>query len=133
MASDLETTWVPRIGKEATEELRGYRKIGMFGLAVPVLAGGAGVLVEKGILVGGAVCAALAAAIIVAFVRAQRKLAATLSCWFGVKVKGLPKMNPKRFDAWCEERGLRRLDGADAPTADATTERSPEGSRSSTA
>ncbi len=29
-----------------------------------------------------------------------------MSDWFGVKIKGLPKMNPKRFDAWCEERGL---------------------------
>jgi hypothetical protein len=110
VASDFEAIWVPRIGKEAAEELRRARRLAMMWPVALVFAGGAGVLVEKGILVGGAVCAALAAYIFVAFVRAQRRIAAALSRWFGVKIKGLPKMNPERFDAWCQERDLRPPD-----------------------
>jgi hypothetical protein len=119
VSGDFEATWVPRIGKEAAEELRRARRLAMMWPVAVVFAGGAGVLVEKGILVGGAVCAASAACIFVAFVRAQRRIAGALSRWFGVKIKGLPKMNPKRFDAWCDERGLRRLDNSDARSAGA--------------
>jgi hypothetical protein len=109
MASDFETTWLPRIGKEATEELRRARRLVVMYPVAVVFAAGASVLIGNGILadVGGAVLAAAATSILVAFVRAQKRIAAALSRWFGVKIKGLPKMNPKRFDAWCQERGLR--------------------------
>jgi len=81
----------------------------MWPVAVAVaFAAGAGVLIEKGILVGGAFCAAVAAFIFLAFVRAQRRIAAALSGWFEVKISAgqLPLMNPKRFDAWRERAGL---------------------------
>jgi hypothetical protein len=46
------------------------------------------------------------------FFRCQHRLAAAISRWFGARVTGLqlPKMNPKRFDAWCQERGLSHRD-----------------------
>jgi hypothetical protein len=57
----------------------------------------------------GAALVAAAVGILLAFVRIQRRLAAALSRWFGVTITSgqLPLMNPRRFDAWCEKRGLR--------------------------
>jgi hypothetical protein len=109
---ELEAIWVRRIGSTATEELLRYRRSGFFGMALPVVAGAAGVLIGTSTLgdVLGAALAAVVAWYLAAFIRAQRRLAAALSEWFGVKIKGLPKMNPKRFDAWCQERGLRPPD-----------------------
>jgi hypothetical protein len=47
---------------------------------------------------------------IVIFIRTQRRIAAAMSDWFGVKVKGLPLMNTKDFDAFCRKRGLSHWD-----------------------
>jgi hypothetical protein len=51
---------------------------------------------------------------IVSFIKAQLRLAAAMSDWFGVKVKGLPLMNTNDFDAFCRKQGLRRPDGTTA-------------------
>src|SRR5271166_396279 len=109
---ELDAIWEPRIGSTATEELRRYRHSGFFVMAMPVVAGIAGVLIGTSMLgdVLGAVLAAVVVWYLLAFIRAQRRLAAALSEWFGVKIKGLPKMNPRRFDAWCQERNLRPSD-----------------------
>jgi hypothetical protein len=109
---ELEATWVPRIGQEALLELRRYRKIGGIGMTMPVFAVAAGVLIGTstlGDLLGG-VLVLVVVVVYVSFLRAQKRLAAALSRWFGVKIKGIPKMNPKRFDAWCQERGLCKRD-----------------------
>jgi hypothetical protein len=106
---DFEATWYPRIGKHAAEELRRGRKISIFGFVVPLFAVAAGLLIGTGTVndfIGVAV-AAVVVGYFVMFINAQRRVAAAMSDWFGVKIKGLPKMNPKRFDAWCQERGLR--------------------------
>ncbi len=113
--SDFEATWYPRIGKDAAEELRRFRKIVvMFALPAPLAGGVAGILIGTGTVndVIGGILAVAAAGYIVMFINAQRKIAAALSDWFGVKITGgqLPKMNPKRFDAWCQERGLHHED-----------------------
>jgi hypothetical protein len=105
---DFEATWYPRIGKNAAEELRRGRKIVTFGIASPVFAIAAGLLIGTGTLddVIGATSAAVVIVYIALFIRAQVRIAAALSEWYGVKIRGLPKMNPKRFDSWCEARGL---------------------------
>jgi hypothetical protein len=136
---ELEEVWVSRIGSTATEELLRYRRSGFFVMAMPVVAGAAGVLIGTSTLgdVLGAVLAAVVAWYLAAFIHAQRRLAAALSEWFGVKIKGLPKMNPKRFDAWCQERGLRspREGLASGQAADAldTAQGAHDSSSSSTA
>jgi hypothetical protein len=109
---DLETVWIPRIGERAARELGHLRRTGFLVMAMPVVGGAAGVLIGTGTLgdIIGTALAAVAAWCLVAFIRAQRRLAAALSEWFGVKIRGLPKMNPKRFDAWAEARGLRQPD-----------------------
>jgi|GEM_PF-4637756 len=38
-------------------------------------------------------------------------LKVAISDWFGAKVKGLPLMNPKDFDAFCQKQGLQRPGG----------------------
>jgi hypothetical protein len=105
---ELGKTWVPRIGQDALLELRRYRKIGRIGMTMPLFAVAAGVLIGTSTLgdVLGGVLVVVAAAVYVSFIRAQKRLAAALSRWFGVGIKGIPKMNPKRFDTWCQERGL---------------------------
>lgn len=114
MPDTLQATWVPRIGEEATTELARYRKMGVAGPAVPFLAIAAGLLVGHGPLadVVGVTFVVIACCIVAEFVRRQRRLAATLSMWFGVKVTAgqLPLMNPSRFDAWREKRNLRHVE-----------------------
>jgi hypothetical protein len=107
---DFEATWYPRIGKKAAEELRRGRRITIFGIASPLFAGGAGLLIGTGPVndVIGVALAGVVVGYLVMFVNSQRRIAAAMSDWFGVKIKGLPKMNPKRFDAWCEERDLQQ-------------------------
>ena len=109
---DFEATWYPRIGKDAAEELRRWRKITIFGVTAPLFAIAAGLLIGTGTLddLIGVVLVAVVVAYFVMYISAQRRIAAAMSDWFGVKIKGLPKMNPKRFDAWCEKRGLRPPD-----------------------
>jgi hypothetical protein len=106
---DFEATWYPRIGKNAAEELRRGRKIAIFGFTAGLFAAGAGLLIGTDILgdVIGGILAAMAAAYIVMFIRAQMRVAAALSEWYGVKIRAIPVMNPKRFDEWAEKRCLR--------------------------
>lgn len=109
--SDFELTWVPRIGESATAALRRYRWAGGTIPAIAIVLGVAATYAFAGSTIDkllGVVLLAGAVGAFAIFLRTQRRLAATLSEWFGVKITGgrLPKMNPTRFDAWCEERGL---------------------------
>lgn len=109
---ELEATWVPRIGERGTAELWRYRKIGIFSFTVGLFAVGAGLLIGTGILddvIGGALVA-MAVVYIAMFIQAQMKIAKALSEWYGVKIRGIPVMSPRRFDEWCEARGLRHPD-----------------------
>jgi hypothetical protein len=109
---DFEATWYPRIGKDASEELRRGRKLTIFGVTVPLFAIAAGLLIGTGTSndLIGVVLVAVVVVYFVMYINAQRRIAAAMSDWFGVKIKGLPKMNPKRFDDWYEKRGLRQPD-----------------------
>jgi hypothetical protein len=49
-------------------------------------------------------------------------LKVAISDWFGVKIKGLPLMNTKDFDAFCQKQGLR------GPDSSSRVESSREGS-----
>jgi hypothetical protein len=123
---DFEATWYPRIGKDAAEELRRWRKLTIFGVTVPLFAIAAGLLIGTG-TVNDLIGVALAAVVVgyfVMYIDAQRRIAAAMSDWFGVKIKGLPKMNPKRFDAWCQERGLRQPEDRHASGQDGDERRS---------
>jgi hypothetical protein len=107
---DLETIWVPRIGEKATRELAHLRRTGFVVTAMPVVAGVGGVLIGTSALgdVLGITLLVVGAWYVAAFIRAQAQLAAAMSEWFGIKITGggTPRMNPNRFDAWCQERGL---------------------------
>jgi hypothetical protein len=125
MASpDFDATWVPRIGEQGVGELRRFRRTMLIlSGATPVLAVGAGLLFAVG-GVGdllGTVLVVVVAGCCVSFIRAEMRLAAALSAWFGVKIRGgqIPKMNPTRFDTWCDARGLHRPSGQGAGTQDA--------------
>jgi hypothetical protein len=113
-SSDFQTTWVPRIGEEAAAELRRFRKIGGLGMVTPVFAVAAGLLFGNGMLddLLAVVCSAVAISLLVALINGQKRLAAALSRWFGVKITAgqLPPMNSGRFDTWCEKRELRAPD-----------------------
>jgi hypothetical protein len=107
--SDFETTWYPRIGKEAAEGLSHYRRIARLGPLNVLFAVGAGALIGKGTagdLIGGALAAACVMYMGL-FARAQWRAAAAVSVWFGVKrMRWLPRMTPQRFDEWRQLRGL---------------------------
>jgi hypothetical protein len=107
--SDFETTWYPRTGKDAAEELRRYRRTALLGLPIAVSALGAGVLIGTGTLgdVIGGVLAIACVVLVGMFSRAQWRTAAAVSVWFGVKqMRWLPRMTPQRFDEWRQLRGL---------------------------
>lgn len=107
---DFDATWVPRIGTRAAGEMRRLRKIGLIvATVVPVVAVAAGVLFAAGGIANvlGALLVLVLVVCIVLFIRAQVRLAAAMTDWFGVKVKGLPLMNTKDFDAFCRKQGLR--------------------------
>ena len=112
MASpDFDATWIPRIGEQGAGELRRFRRTMLILSGVtPVLAVGAGLLYAAGGVgnLVGTVLVVVVAGCCVNFIRAEMRLAAALSAWFGVKIRGgqIPKMNPKRFDSWREARGL---------------------------
>ena len=100
--ADFQDAWVPRIGEEATAELRRYRDLGLWD--------GDGVRDRRGHIVCrksslydllAAVCSRRLWYII-KLINGQKRLAAALSRWFGVRIKSgqLPPMNPKRFDSW---------------------------------
>jgi hypothetical protein len=105
---ELEAIWLPRIGPAATAELRRYRQAGFIGMGLPFVAGAAGLLIGTSTLgdVLGAALAAVVAWRLAAFIRAQVRIAAALSEWYGVKIRGIPVMNPKRFDEWRQARDL---------------------------
>ena len=107
---DFEATWYPRIGQNAAEELRRGRKISIFGIASPLFAVGAGLLIGTGTIsdVVGVVLASMVVIYLIVFIDAQRRVAAAMSDWFGVEIKGIPIMTPNRFDAWCQARGLQQ-------------------------
>jgi hypothetical protein len=122
--SDFESTWIPRIGERATAELRRYRRAG---LTVPLTAcalGAAGIyafhggLLDK--LLGGVLMAGAIGAFVI-LIRCQLRVKAAISDWFGVKIRGLPLMNTKDFDGYCQKQGLRRPD--DAPTIEESERR----------
>jgi RHS repeat-associated protein len=106
---ELEAVWVPRIGPKATAALRRYRwACGIVPITAIVLGVAATYAFEGDTLVMMLGVALMAGAVVafVIFFRFQFKLIAALSEWYGVKLRGIPKMNPKRFDSWCEARGL---------------------------
>ena len=104
---DFEATWVPRIGKKATAELRRGRRIGMsaivaslvFASSASIALGGDTFDKVLGVMLLAGMVGALAT-----FINCQRRIAVALSEWYGVRISTgqLPLMNPKRFDAWCE-------------------------------
>jgi hypothetical protein len=113
---DFQDTWVPRIGEEATAELRRYRYVvGLGPFTMCVFCGAAGLVFGKGTLYDllSVALVAVAVRVFVAFLRSQRRFAEALSYWFGVRIQAgqLPIMNPSRFDAWREKRGLRSPGG----------------------
>jgi hypothetical protein len=110
-SANFDATWIPRIGERGAVELRRGRRIALtVAVVVPALAVAAGVLFAVGGLGNllGAVLMVVVAGCCAMFVQAQMRLAAAMSEWFGVKIRGgqIPKMNPKRFDVWCEARDL---------------------------
>lgn len=104
--SDFDAIWVPRIGRKAADELRRGRKIARIGVVMPLVAGAAGLLIGPNAASDllGVLLAIVVVGYLAAFIGAQRRLAAALSQWFGVKISAgqLPLMNQKRFDTWCE-------------------------------
>jgi hypothetical protein len=111
--TDFEGTWYPRIGKDAAEELRRYRRTIWLVLLGVVCAVGAGALIGKGTAgdVIGVVLAMISVICVGMFIRAQWRTAAAVSAWFGVKrMMWLPRMTPQRFDEWRQLRGLMTPD-----------------------
>lgn len=124
--SRFESVWLPRIGPEATAQLRRSSYVSLvlaltcFGAALAAsFAFGSGT--GRGALLG----VALVAVAITAFVgriRSQSHLAAALSEWYGVRISwhDLPSVaRVNRFDAWCRKRNLL------APAAPSATDENP--------
>jgi hypothetical protein len=115
--SDFEAAWIPRIGERATIELRRYR---WAGATMPLTACALGVAATFAFAGGlldqllGVVLAAGAAGAVAIFFCCQRRVKASISDWFGVKISGLPLMNTTDFDRYCQKQGLRRPDGESA-------------------
>lgn len=111
--SDFESTWYPRIGKDAAEELRRGRRTALLGPVNGVCAVGAGLLIGTsplGDVIGGVLVIACVVYLGL-FVRAQWRTAAAVSVWFGVKrMRWLPRMTPQRFDEWRRLRGFMTPD-----------------------
>ena len=112
-ASDFEATWYPRIGKDAAEALRRYRRSVWFVVLAVVFSMGAGVLIGRSSLgdaIGG-VCVVCALISVGLWFGAQFRTAAAVSVWFGVKrMWALPRMTPQRFDEWRTANGFRTPD-----------------------
>jgi hypothetical protein len=115
--SKFEATWIPRIGERATAELRRWRWAGCTTPLTAALLGAAANFAFHGGLLGkfvGVVLLAGAVGAFAIFFYRLSRLKVAISEWFGVKVKGLPRMNPKDFDAFCQKQGLRRADDESA-------------------
>jgi hypothetical protein len=111
----FEATWIPRIGERATAELRRYRRAGLImPLAACLLGVTATFAFDGGLLdkLLGAVLMSGALGALVVLIRCQLRVKAAISDWFDVKVRGLPLMNTKDFDGYCQKQGLRRADAA---------------------
>jgi hypothetical protein len=113
--------WRARIGDEGTEALARTRRLIMPAWPGVVLLGiGAGFAFrgDTAAKLLGVVLVAVAASLWLAWGRAQRRLAAAVSRWFGVKItaRQLPPMRQRTFDAWCERHELAhdRRPGADS-------------------
>jgi hypothetical protein len=115
--SNFQATWIPRIGERATAELRRCRWAGLTVPLTTCVLGAAGLYALHGDwldqLLGGVLMAGAVGALVI-FFRCKHRLEAAVSDWFGVKIKGLPLMNTKDFDAFCQKQGLRRPDDAPA-------------------
>jgi len=115
--STFEDTWIPRIGERATAELWRYRWLGLTMPMTAALLGAAANFALHGDLLdqflGGVLLAGAVGAFAI-FFRYMHRLKAAISDWFGVKIKGLPLMNPKDFDGYCQKQGLQRPDVAPA-------------------
>lgn len=122
--SDFQATWVPRIGEEATAELRRFRKISGLGMLTPVFAGAAGLLFARNGALDdllAVLCSTVAIGLLTALINGQKRLAEAMSYWFGVRIQAgqLPPMSVGRFDSWRQKRGLRSPDArADGPSAE---------------
>lgn len=104
MATSFEDIWYPRIGQEATHELRRFRRRGYRTLLAPWLGFAGGALAADGSSLPKTVgwVLILAAALLVnLFLWGQRRLSAAISSWYGLDhVSSAPKMTPARFDQW---------------------------------
>lgn len=108
----FEQVWEPRIGPDATAQLRRTSYVALatapsaIGLAV-ACSFAFGVHTVAGTLLGVA-CALCAIGAFAVGIRSRMRLAATVSHWFGVRIgwQEMPRMRPPQFDAWVEKRGL---------------------------
>jgi hypothetical protein len=110
--SGLDQIWIPRIGPEATAELRRGAPLTVFMGAVVIAAAiGSSFAFGTGSPVGwllGILCVGCAVAIIAVWISSRRKLARAMSQWFGVTIgwHEIPRMTATQFDDWCQRRGL---------------------------
>jgi hypothetical protein len=112
--SNFEATWIPRIGERATAELRRGRWAGCTMPLTAAVLGAAANFAFHGsapldMFLGAALLVGALGALAVFFYRLHT-LKVAISEWFGVKVKGLPLMNTKDFDAFCRKQGLHKPD-----------------------
>jgi hypothetical protein len=111
--SALDADWLPRIGEQATAQLRGVRHAAVIGgPAVVALAVVASFCFANGAISDvclGVVAVAVAVGLFTRVIRRQMRLAEALSQLFATKIgwAELPNMRPAQFDAWRERRGLQ--------------------------
>jgi hypothetical protein len=112
-ANNFNAIWSPRIGPQATAQLRrsGYFALVLLPTAV-VAAIVCSILAGNGSVVGAVVAAAVAVVCFVTWLQSRFKLANELSEWFGADVRWheMPRMRTADFDTWCQRRGLQSRD-----------------------
>jgi hypothetical protein len=108
----FEQFWIPRIGEQATAQLRrsSYAWLvggsAFAGLSIASsFAFGRGT--TSGLVLGLAEVIGAIAAFAFA-IRSRMKFAAAVSRWYGVKIGWyeMPRMQPASYDAWQQRRGL---------------------------
>ena len=114
----FDEIWIPRIGKEAADQLRHNSRITMitiFPLLPLAIAGsfafGSGS--SRGIAVG-LLTVVMAGIGMIIWLRSRMNFTAAVSRWFGVKLwwGELPTLRSSgQFDAWCEKRNLSHPHG----------------------